>query len=59
MPSCCEGRRDDGLAALKRGVAARPKRPQAWMSLAAGFAAAHDEASAEACRRALKELQSS
>lgn len=54
-----QGRREDGLAALKRGVAARPKRPQAWMSLAAGFAAAHDEASAEACRRALKELQSS
>ena len=54
-----QGRRDEGLAALKRGVLARPKRPQAWMSLAAGFAAAHDEASAEACHRALKELQSS
>ena len=54
-----QGRREDGLAALKRGVAARPKRPQAWISLAAGFAAARDEASAEACRRALKELQSS
>ncbi len=54
-----QGRREDGLAALKRGVAARPKRPQAWMSLAAGFAAAHDEASAEACRRAMRELQSS
>ena len=54
-----QGRRDDGLAVLKRAVAARPKRPQAWMSLAAGFDAAHDEASAEACRRALEELLSS
>jgi arylsulfatase A-like enzyme/Flp pilus assembly protein TadD len=54
-----EGRRAEGLEVLKRGLAARPKRPQAWMSLAAGFAAAHDEASAEACRRAVKELQSS
>jgi Tfp pilus assembly protein PilF len=54
-----QGRREDGLAALKRAVAARPKRPQAWMSLAAGFAAAHDQASAEACRRAMRELQSS
>jgi choline-sulfatase len=54
-----QGRREDGLAVLKRAVAARPKRPQAWMSLAAGFDAAHDGASAGVCRRALEELQSS
>ena len=53
-----QGRRDDGLAVLRRAVAARPKRPQAWMSLAAGFDAAHDRPSAEACRRALAELLS-
>ena len=41
-----QGRRDAGLAALRRGVAAQPKRPQAWRSLAAGFEAARDVASA-------------
>jgi len=54
-----EGRREAGLEALKRGVAARPKRPQAWRTLAAGFAAARDEASAEACRRAARALETS
>jgi predicted Zn-dependent protease len=54
-----QGRRDAGLDALKRGVAARPKRPQAWLSLAAGFDAAKDVASAEACRKAARALESS
>jgi predicted Zn-dependent protease len=54
-----QGRRDAGLEALKRGVSARPKRPQAWRSLAAGFEAAKDTASAEACRRAAQALETS
>jgi arylsulfatase A-like enzyme/Tfp pilus assembly protein PilF len=54
-----QGRRDAGLDALRRGVKGHPKRPQAWLSLAAGFAAARDEASAEACRRAARALASS
>ena len=54
-----QGRRDAGLEALRRGVAARPKRPQAWRSLAAGFEAARDPASAEACRRAARALVAS
>jgi arylsulfatase A-like enzyme len=54
-----EGRRDEGLATLRRGVAARPKRPQAWQSLAEGFTAGRDLASAEACRRAAQALAAS
>ena len=54
-----EGRRDEGLATLKRAVAARPKRPRAWLSLADGFTAARDLASAEACRRAAQALATS
>jgi arylsulfatase A-like enzyme/tetratricopeptide (TPR) repeat protein len=54
-----QGRRDAGLLALKQAVAARPKRPQAWLSLAAGFEAAQDTASAAACRRAARELSAS
>jgi arylsulfatase A-like enzyme/Tfp pilus assembly protein PilF len=51
-----EGRRDEGLAALRRGQAARPRRPEAWLTLAEGFDAANDKAAAEACRRAAWEL---
>lgn len=54
-----QGRRDAGVLALRKAMEARPKRPQAWLSLAAGFTAARDEASAAACRRAARELQSS
>jgi arylsulfatase A-like enzyme/Tfp pilus assembly protein PilF len=54
-----QGRRDVGLETLRRGMAARPKRPQAWLSLAAGFAAARDHTSAEACRRAAQALANS
>ncbi len=51
-----EGRRDEGLVALRRGQAARPRRPEAWLTLAEGFEAASDKAAAEACRRAAREL---
>lgn len=44
------GRRDDGLAALRKALALRPRRPEVWMSLARGFEAAGDEASARLCR---------
>jgi choline-sulfatase len=54
-----QGRREAGVLALRKAMQTRPKRPQAWLSLAAGFAAARDEASAAACRRAARELQSS
>lgn len=54
-----QGRREAGLQALKLGVSGRPKRPQAWLSLAAGFTAARDTASAEACRRAARALAAS
>ena len=54
-----QGRRDAGLEALKRGVAGRPKRPQAWRSLAAGFSAARDPAAADACRRAARSVETS
>jgi predicted Zn-dependent protease len=51
-----QGRRDAGLVALRKAREAGPKRPQAWLSLAAGFSAARDEASAESCRRAARAL---
>jgi arylsulfatase A-like enzyme/tetratricopeptide (TPR) repeat protein len=46
-----EGRRSDGLALLRRALAAHPRRPQAWLSLAGAFEAAGERAHAEACRR--------
>ena len=54
-----EGRRDEGLAALRRSQAARPRRPEAWLTLAEGFDAANDKPAAEACRRAARELRGS
>ncbi len=54
-----EGRRDEGLIALRRGQAARPRRPEAWLTLAEGFEAANDKVAAEACRRAARELAGS
>ncbi len=54
-----EGRRDEGLVALRRGQAARPRRPEAWLTLAEGFEAANDKVAAEACRRAARELTAS
>ena len=46
-----EGRRDEGLRALEAALAARPRRPDAWRSLAAAFEAAGDARQAAACRR--------
>jgi len=51
-----DGRREEGLVALRRGQAARPRRPEAWLTLAEGFEAANDKVAAEACRRAAREL---
>jgi predicted Zn-dependent protease len=45
------GRRGEGLATLQRALALRPRRPEVWESLARGFEAAGDAASASACRR--------
>jgi arylsulfatase A-like enzyme/Tfp pilus assembly protein PilF len=47
-----EGKRDQGLSALKQALAAQPRRPEAWLSLAAAFEAAGNPAQAAACRRA-------
>jgi len=52
-----EGRRDEGLGLLRRAEAARPRRPEAWLSLAEGFAAAKDTGSAERCRQAARALR--
>src|SRR5262249_33094398 len=41
-----EGRRDEGLAALHEALRLRPRRPQAWQSLASAFAAAGARAAA-------------
>jgi predicted Zn-dependent protease len=46
-----EGRRAEGVAVLQRAVAARPRRPEAWLSLARAYEAAGDRARAQACRR--------
>jgi predicted Zn-dependent protease len=51
-----EGKRAEGLALLKRSLAARPKRPEAWLSLAQAFEAASDKASAESCRKTARSL---
>jgi predicted Zn-dependent protease len=54
-----EGRREEGLQALRRAQAARPRRPEAWTTLAEGFDAAGDKAAAEECRRAARAFASS
>jgi arylsulfatase A-like enzyme/Tfp pilus assembly protein PilF len=46
-----DGERERGLELLKRAVAARPRRPAVWGSLADAFEAAGDRSSAQACRR--------
>ncbi len=46
-----EGKRDEGLNALKLALAAHPRRPEAWLSLAAAFDAAGDSRQSAACRR--------
>jgi len=45
-----EGRRAEGLAALEKALAGSPRRPEAWLSLAAAFEAAGDSRQASRCR---------
>jgi choline-sulfatase len=52
-----QGHREEGLALLHRAEAARPRRSEAWMSLAEGFDAAKDSAGAARCRQAARALQ--
>jgi choline-sulfatase len=51
-----EGHREEGLALLHRAEAARPRRSEAWISLAEGFDAAKDGAAAARCRQAARAL---
>ncbi|HVR71128.1 MAG TPA: sulfatase-like hydrolase/transferase [Vicinamibacteria bacterium] len=46
-----EGRKEPGMAALHEALARRPRRAEAWLSLAAGFEAAGETAAAARCRR--------
>jgi arylsulfatase A-like enzyme/tetratricopeptide (TPR) repeat protein len=55
--SILDGRREEGLALLRRAEAARPRRPEAWLSLAEGFDAAGDRAAAGRCRQAAQALR--
>jgi tetratricopeptide (TPR) repeat protein len=52
-----QGDREEGLELLRRAEAARPRRPEAWLSLAEGFDAAKEKASAERCRQAARALR--
>ena len=52
-----QGERDEGLTMLRRAEAARPRRPEAWLSLAEGFEAAKDAAAASRCRQAAQALR--
>jgi choline-sulfatase len=52
-----EGRREEGLALLRRAEAVPPRRPEAWLSLAEAFDAAKDAAAAARCRRAARALR--
>ncbi len=54
-----QGQRDEGLGMLRRAEAARPRRPEAWLSLAEGFEAAKDAGAASRCRRAAQALRAS
>ncbi|PYQ46710.1 MAG: hypothetical protein DMF78_25695 [Acidobacteria bacterium] len=52
-----QGQRGEGLSVLRRSLAARPRRPEAWLSLADGFEAARDAAEAARCRRAARAIR--
>ena len=54
-----QGERDEGLTMLRRAEAARPRRPEAWLSLAEGFEAAKDAVAASRCRQAAQALRAS
>jgi tetratricopeptide (TPR) repeat protein len=46
-----EGRRDEGVATLEKALALRPRRPEAWLSLARAFTDAGQAREAALCRR--------
>jgi arylsulfatase A-like enzyme/Flp pilus assembly protein TadD len=52
-----QGQRAEGLSMLRRAEAARPRRPEAWLSLAEGFEAAKDASAATRCRHAAQALR--
>jgi choline-sulfatase len=52
-----QGQRTEGLALLRRAEAARPRRPEVWLSLAEGYEAAKDAESAARCRRSAQALR--
>jgi arylsulfatase A-like enzyme/Tfp pilus assembly protein PilF len=54
-----DGQRAPGLGYLRRALAAGPRRPAVWRSLAAGFEAAGDSAQASYCSRRAAEAVSS
>ena len=54
-----QGQREEGLRLLRRAEAARPRRPEAWLSLAEGFEAARDPSAASRCRHAAQALRAS
>lgn len=46
-----EGKKAEGLDELHKALAAQPRRPEAWLSLAAAFDAVGDRPQADRCRR--------
>jgi hypothetical protein len=52
-----QGAREEGLIMLRQAEAARPRRPEAWLSLAEGFEAANDPGAATRCRHAAQALR--
>jgi predicted Zn-dependent protease len=45
------GRREEGVAVLRRALAAGPRRPEVWRTLSRAFESAHETALAAQCRR--------
>ena len=54
-----DGQRAAGVEYLQRALAAGPRRPIVWQTLADGFDAAHDAGQADQCRRQASALASS
>jgi len=54
-----EGRREEGLAALRSAMALRPRRPEGWRSLARAFEDAGQRQDAALCRRKAEESRTS
>ena len=49
------GRKQEGIASLRKALDAGPRRPEVWHSLCGAFAAAGEASAAAACRRAGKD----